>query len=205
MSDASFHTARLHDWLGRIRVQDDAARNELAQAIGLRIERLARGMLRGFGNIRRDVDTLDVAQGSLLRILAALEAEGPRFDSTRQFMAFAATCIRSELLDLARRCGSAKRGGGKVISATDDASGGPGIEPAAPLPAEDELELWTRFHEKVAELPCDEREVVGLKFYHGWTEKEIAELLQVSERTVRRWWVAACVRLEKAMDGQMPS
>jgi RNA polymerase sigma factor (sigma-70 family) len=204
MADTSFHTTRLHDWLIRIRRGDRQARNELAAAINRRIEALARGMLKGFGNIRRDADTLDVAQGALMRILAALDHPGPQFESTRSFMAFAATCIRSELLDLARRYGSAKRGGGRNVPATDDSSGGV-LERAASRPAEDDLELWTRFHEKVTELPEQEREVVGLRFYHGWTEKEIAELTQVSERTIRRWWVAACVRLEKAMGGQMPS
>ncbi len=205
MADTSFHTTRLHDWLVRIRLDDREARNELAAAIGQRIVALARGMLRGFGNLRRDADTLDVAQGSLMRILAALDQPGPQFESTRAFTAFVATCIRSELLDLARRYRSAKRGGGRIVSAMSDPSRGTDVEAIAPLPAEEELELWTRFHQAVADLPEQEREVVGLKFYHGCTEKEIAELMEVSERTIRRWWVAACVRLEKAMGGQMPS
>jgi RNA polymerase sigma-70 factor (ECF subfamily) len=204
MPDVSFHTAHLHDWLGRIRDDDQSARNELAEAIGRRVEQLARGMLRRFSNVRRDADTLDVAQGALLRVLAALSQPGPQFDSTRQFMGFVATCIRSELLDLARRYGSAKRGGGKIVSASQDDSQQGAFEPAATLPPDEELELWTRFHEQVAELPDDEREVVGLRFYHGWTEREIAELLEVSERTVRRRWVAACVRLEQALGGEMP-
>jgi RNA polymerase sigma factor (sigma-70 family) len=203
MADAPLHTVHLQDWLERIRQNDHKARNELAAAISQRIEALSRGLLRRFDNIRCDVDTLDVAQGAMVRILGAIKDREKRFDSARSFMTFAAACIRSELLDLARRYGSAKRGGGRAASTIRGLQGN--REPIAPLPAQEDLELWTRFHEKVAELPEQEREVVGLKFYHGWTEPQIAELLEVSERTVRRWWVSASVRLERALEGQMPS
>ena len=100
--------------------------------------------------------------------------------------------------------GTAKRGGGKVVTQSAESPANGLVEHAALQVDEEELELWTRFHENVAALPDEEREVVGLKFYHGWTEKEIAELFQVSDRTIRRWWVSACVRLEKSMGGQMP-
>jgi RNA polymerase sigma factor (sigma-70 family) len=205
MSEVSFHTLQLQDWLARMAADDQAARNELAQEIGRRVERLARKMIRGFDNVRRDADTLDVAQGALLRILPALEEPGRHFDSTRELMAFAAACIRSELLDLARRAGTAKRAGGKVVSVAGESSQNVAVEAAAPHMDQEELDHWTRFHEAVEKLPAEEREVVGLKFYHGWGEKEIGELLQVSDRTVRRRWASACVRLEKAMGGEMPS
>jgi RNA polymerase sigma factor (sigma-70 family) len=44
----------------------------------------------------------------------------------------------------------------------------------------------------VDRLPAEEREVVGLVFYHGWTQAQIAELFAVDERTVRRRWRRAC-------------
>jgi DNA-directed RNA polymerase specialized sigma24 family protein len=46
--------------------------------------------------------------------------------------------------------------------------------------------------------------VVGLRFYHGWGEAEIAELFGVTERTVRRRWRTACQRLGEALGGQLP-
>jgi RNA polymerase sigma factor (sigma-70 family) len=54
----------------------------------------------------------------------------------------------------------------------------------------------------VERLPVREREVVGLVFYHGWTQAQVAELFQVNERTVRRWWESAMVRLHRAMKGE---
>jgi RNA polymerase sigma factor (sigma-70 family) len=47
----------------------------------------------------------------------------------------------------------------------------------------------------VAKLPAQEREVVGLAFYHGWSQAEVAELFGVSERTVQRWWQSALLKL----------
>jgi RNA polymerase sigma factor (sigma-70 family) len=49
----------------------------------------------------------------------------------------------------------------------------------------------------VDELPIEEREVVGLVFYHGWTQVRIAELFNVDERTIRRRWSNACERLRE--------
>src|SRR5262249_7011518 len=59
----------------------------------------------------------------------------------------------------------------------------------------DDLERWTAFHEGVANLPTKEREVVGLIFYHGWTQLEVAEFLRINERTVRRWWESALLKI----------
>jgi RNA polymerase sigma factor (sigma-70 family) len=56
----------------------------------------------------------------------------------------------------------------------------------------------------VEHLPEDEREVVGLIFYHGWTQAEAAELLGVDARTVRRRWRSACLRLSEELGGHLP-
>jgi DNA-directed RNA polymerase specialized sigma24 family protein len=46
--------------------------------------------------------------------------------------------------------------------------------------------------------------VLGLVFYHGWTQAQIAELFQVDERTVRRRWQAACLRLNRLVGEKLP-
>jgi DNA-directed RNA polymerase specialized sigma24 family protein len=45
----------------------------------------------------------------------------------------------------------------------------------------------------------EEREVVGLIYYHGWTQAEVAHLFEVSERTIRRRWEAALTRLHRTL------
>jgi DNA-directed RNA polymerase specialized sigma24 family protein len=46
--------------------------------------------------------------------------------------------------------------------------------------------------------------VFSLSFYHAWTQQQIAELLGVTERTVRRRWQAACLELNRLVGGQLP-
>jgi DNA-directed RNA polymerase specialized sigma24 family protein len=80
-----------------------------------------------------------------------------------------------------------------------------GIDRKASADNVDELDDWRRFHEEVEKLPIEEREVISLRFYHGWSEPDIADLFGVTERTVQRRWVAGCVRLSEALGGKLPA
>jgi RNA polymerase sigma factor (sigma-70 family) len=66
-------------------------------------------------------------------------------------------------------------------------------EPEHRSPAD--FELWARFHEAVGELDPEHREVVNLVFYQGQTQAEIATLLGLHERSVRRRWSDALLAL----------
>jgi RNA polymerase sigma-70 factor (ECF subfamily) len=59
-------------------------------------------------------------------------------------------------------------------------------------------------HEAVEKLPDELREVFSLTFYNGATQTEIARVLGVSDRQVRRLWSEACLRLSELLDGEMP-
>jgi RNA polymerase sigma factor (sigma-70 family) len=54
----------------------------------------------------------------------------------------------------------------------------------------------------VEKLAVQEREVVGLIYYHGWTQAQVAELFQVNVRTVRRWWESALVKLHRELNDE---
>jgi RNA polymerase sigma-70 factor (ECF subfamily) len=195
-------TSRLNAWVDRLRAGDRAAADELLRAAGDRLERLARRMLRGFPNVKRWADTGDVLQGALLRLLRTLG--GVRPATTRDFFNLAAVHIRRELLDLARHYDGPEGLGAHHASPPP----GPGTDPLAAVPDRrddsGELERWRAFHEAVERLPAAEREVVGLAFYHGWTHARIAEVLGVSDRTVRRHWQSAWLRLNAQLGGRLP-
>jgi RNA polymerase sigma-70 factor (ECF subfamily) len=191
MDDRFPHTAQLHRWLDRMQAGDLSAREELLRSLGDRLERLARKMLGRFPDVRRWVETDDVLQNSLLRLLRALRDVRP--PCMRDFFGLAAEQMRRELLDLARHYY------GPHGQGANHASNGPGTEPADPDEGPEELERWYAFHQEVGRLPNEEREVVGLIFYHGWTQAEVAELFQVSERTIRRRWEAALVKLHRTL------
>jgi RNA polymerase sigma-70 factor (ECF subfamily) len=196
-------TEQLHGWIDRLRAGDRAAADELLRSVGGRLERLARRMLKGFPNVKRWADTGDVLQSASLRLLRTLERIRP--DSTRDFFNLAAVHVRRELLDLARHFGGPHGVGANHASVAPGADAGPpAYEAAAPAADTADLDRWVRFHEAVEALPVEEREVVGLKFYHGWGDAQIAELLQVTDRTVRRYWKSACLRLNAELGGRLP-
>lgn len=194
MRDATIDTLWLHDRVGRLRDGDRRAADDLARAVGARLERLARRMLRDFPGVRTGADTGDVVQGALLRLMSALRAVHPA--TTRDFTNLAAVQVRRELIDLARHY--AARGAGRRLPDPGTADFGTAGHPTG------DLEAWARFHAAVEALPVEEREAVGLIFYHGHTRGQAALVLGVSERTVFRWWASACVRLTEHLGGDLP-
>src|SRR5262249_5821386 len=109
--------------------------------------------------------------------------------------------IRRELLDLAKyhRAYRRKPQDAEVLP-LGRAPGEPGFRDE-PIAADDsaDLETWERFHNAIGELPPEECEVVGLIFYHGCTQVEAAQVLQIDERTVRRRWSSACENLKEKL------
>jgi RNA polymerase sigma-70 factor (ECF subfamily) len=201
MADTSLNSVMLQECLDRWQAGDAAAANDLLKVAGNRLEKLARRMCRSFPNIRGWTETGDVLQNSLIRLLRTLQSMRPA--TTRDFFNLAAVHIRRELLDLARHY----RGKGWVpldAPVGNDAHLTPKPRAEPMTPHADDFDLWTRFHEAVDQLPIEEREVVGLVFYHGWTQARIAELFGVKERTIRRRWAAACERLRNLVGGSIP-
>ncbi len=199
MSDPTVNTVRLHALVDRIQAGDLAARDELLHGVCNRLERLARKMLRRFPGVRRWAQTDDVLQNALLRLLRALQQVRP--DSTRSFFNLAAEQMRRELLDMARHFfgphGHAAHYASGVL-AEDGAA--PAADPPDRAEAPGDLERWCRFHEEVEKLPAEEREVVGLIYYHGWAQAAVAELFQVNVRTVQRRWQAAMLKLHEYLN-----
>ncbi len=112
--------------------------------------------------------------------------------------------VRRELLDLARRFTAEKYARPPAPGSSDQSDGAGPTEPADKNAEEGDLDLWCRFHEAVDRLPAEEREVLGLVFYHGWTQAKIAELFQVDERTIRRRWQSACLHLHRLVGAELP-
>jgi RNA polymerase sigma factor (TIGR02999 family) len=199
MADEAVNTVQLNQWVDRMQAGDLAARDELLRCVYARLERLARKMLHQYPSVQPWAETGDVLQSSLLRLLRALQEVRP--NSTREFFGLAAEQMRRELLDLARYYRGAKRGGVcKPGMPAGDDSCAPGMDPAE-RDDSDDLERWFAFHEAVARLPVEEREVVGLIYYHGWNQAEVAAMFQISDRTVRRRWESALVKLHDTMKG----
>ena len=108
------------------------------------------------------------------------------------FLSVAAIAMRHILVDHARRRIADKRGGAQRAVTLDDNL------VATDAQAESLLEL----HEALEHLATlDERlaRVVECRFFGGMTEIQTAEVLGVTERTVRRDWVKARALLYRAL------
>lgn len=103
------------------------------------------------------------------------------------FLAVASEVIRRILVDHARAYRAAKRGGGRRLSLDAD-----GIEPVAQqsLGGIDLLDLDAALAELGA-LDGRQARVVELRFFGGLDVRETAEVLGVSERTVKGDWRVA--------------
>lgn len=106
------------------------------------------------------------------------------------FLAVAARAMRQVLVDHARRRQADKRGGDAVHVSLGK------VGATEVLPPEDLLALDTALT-RLDALEPRLRAVVEYRFFGGLTEREIAEVLGVTERTIQRDWVKARAWLHK--------
>jgi RNA polymerase sigma factor (sigma-70 family) len=186
--------------LDRWAAGDVAARDRLLERAGHRLLSLTRRMLRGYPHLQRWEQTDDVFQSAVLRLYRSLGDVRPA--SIGQFFALAATQIRRTLIDLARHHfgpeGAAARHQSSVAGQErSDARGDAGPSHADEPP--ETLDAWARFHEAVESLPRDERDVFSLIWYGEANQREAAELLGVTERTILRRLVRARLLLHESL------
>lgn len=188
--------------LERLRAGDSSAGDRLIALAQERFVALARAMLRRYPQVRRWEQTDDLLQAALVRLHRSLADVRP--EDVRHFDNLAATQIRRELIDLARR-----HRGPEGLAAhhhTDGADPNERLaQVAEPSGRPETLEQWTAFHEAVEQLPDDERRIVDLLWYRGLTHAQAADALGVSTKTVQRLWAAARLRLRDALGGERPT
>jgi RNA polymerase sigma factor (TIGR02999 family) len=180
---------QLTDLLGRVQGGDAEARDALFAAAYAELHGLARGRLR-HGGRHTLLDTTGLVHESYLRFARAGEL---RAEDRRAFFAYASQVMRSVILNSVRERIALKRGGDRAPS---EASG----PVAADLPGDEQTVLDV--HEALQDLEkADPRvaQVAEMRYFGGYTEKEIAETLEITERTVQRDWEKARLILAAAL------
>jgi RNA polymerase sigma factor (TIGR02999 family) len=107
-----------------------------------------------------------------------------QWESRRHFFAAAAEAMRHILIDRARRKQRDRHGGNWAKVALEEA------EISTPEVQETLLALNDAL-EQFEKLDSAKAEVVKLRFFVGLSERETAELLGLSERTIQRHWAYA--------------
>ena len=181
--------SEITELLHQVNTGDDGARARLFAMLYDELHALARSRLRRNETITL-LDTTGLVHESYLRLLDARQLS---FRDRGSFFAFAASMMRSIVVDQIRRRRAERRGGDAVHVELDD-------QMADSLAQDDEQAL--RVHEALQELAAvDQRMalVVEMRYFAGLTEVDIAEALGVTERTVRRDWDKARALLYTAL------
>ena len=163
-----------------------AAAEELQAVIYEEMRRIARAQMRG----ERKNHTLHPTALVNEAYLRLVESETD-WESRAHFFGAAVRAMRQILVDHARRRGRIKRGGRRERVPLEE------IEPTA----EDAEEMLALDDALVRLAASDARKarVVELKFFAGLTMEQIAELLGVSPRSVKRDWNFARAWLYREM------
>jgi RNA polymerase sigma factor (TIGR02999 family) len=176
--------------LQRVQAGDASARKALFTAAYPVLESLAKARLRDGGR-NTLLDTRGLVHESYLRFVhsGALRAE-----DRRAFFAFASQVMRSVIVSSARERAAEKRGAGRRPLTLST-----GV--AERLPAgEDEILGVHEALESLAQVDARLAQVVQMRYFGGYSEGEIAETLDVTERTVQRLWLKAKLMLRAAME-----
>jgi RNA polymerase sigma factor (TIGR02999 family) len=115
-----------------------------------------------------------------------------RWQDRNHFFAMSARMMRRILVDFARTKNAQKRGGGEHLVTFDE-------ELPVAEAKETELLALDQALSRLAELDERQSKIVEMKYFGGLTEEEIADVLEVSARTVRRDWSVARAWLFREM------
>ena len=181
--------SEITELLHRVNAGDPAARDSLFAVLYADLRKLARSRLRQNETLTL-LDTTSLVHESYLRLLNARELE---FADRGKFFAYAATVMRSIVVDEVRKRNAERRGGSAEHVELDTAA-------VESLAHEDEQVI--RVHEALGELSAlDPRlaRVVEMRYFAGLSEVDIASALGVTERTVRRDWDKARTLLFAAL------
>lgn len=120
-----------------------------------------------------------------------------RWQNRAHFFAMAAQLMRKILVDIARARGRTKRGGGAVETELDEGCVFRQERTRDLLAVDEALTRLTEFDARKSHI-------VELRFFGGLTEQEVATVLNISERTVRREWNLARAWLHDEISGADP-
>ena len=125
--------------------------------------------------------------------LKLVEQSSVAWSDRAHFLALASLVMRHVLVDRARERIALKRGGVRHRIDLDDEEIAVDAEPEVVLQLNDAMDRLAAFEPRLAR-------VVECRFFGGLTEKETADALDVTVRTVQRDWVKARVLLRRALE-----
>jgi RNA polymerase sigma-70 factor, ECF subfamily len=166
--------------LGEVRNGRSGAESELAALVYRELHKIAERLMRS----ERADHTLQptaLVNEAYVRLLAGCDVE---WQNRAHFLGVAANVMRRILVDYARARGTEKRGGNVLHG--DIEIWNPSTESNC-----EELIIVDEALTRLAQWDPRQSRIVELRFFVGLSDDEIAEVLRISSRTVRREWKIA--------------
>lgn len=174
--------------LKAVRQGDAAAENQLLPLLYKELHRIAESYMRR----ERPGHTLQptlLINEAYLRLTRNATVD---WQSRSQFISLAAHVMRRILVDHARKTNAAMRGGGQQDLPLDEAVR---FSPKR----SDEVVAVNDALEELAKVNPRQARVVELRFFVGLSTEEIAKVLDITPRSVRRDWALARIWLHQAI------
>jgi RNA polymerase sigma factor (TIGR02999 family) len=171
----------LTELLARLQVGDTEARAALFAAAYPQLHRLAKSRLRDGGR-NTLLDTTCLVHEAYLRFVSAGEL---RAEDRRAFFAYASQVMRSVIVNSVRDRIAKKRGGdSRPLTLSTQLALNVADDEGTVLKVHEALEVLEKADPRLGL-------VAQMRYFGGYSEQEIAETLDVTERTVRRDWEKA--------------
>lgn len=173
-------TADITLWLDAAREGDRDALDRVLATLYRELHTMARRQLAG--QLGHTLDATALVHEAYLKLVGR---HATQFDDRAHFFAYAASAMRSVVVDYARQRLAQKRGGDlhRVAELPEDIEGGLRLD-------EETLGLDAALT-RLAGVDPRLAQVVELRYFTGLSELEIAALLKRSERSIRRDWQKA--------------
>ena len=154
------------------------------------LRRLARSRLAAGGR-HTMLDTASLVHEAYLRMQ---RDGGVALNDREHFLAYAATTMRSVVIDFVRRRNADRRGGGvEHVTLDTRAAEQLGASDDEILAVHDALETLAKVDPRLVS-------VVEMRYFAGLSDAEIASALGLSDRTVRRDWDRARLLLAEMLE-----
>lgn len=173
--------------LGRWQEGDGGALDDLIPVVYAELRRLANAQLR-----RDPGASIQPTELIAEAYLALVGADSINWQGRAHFFSIAARTMRRVLVERFRRRTADKRGGDGDAITLDEALVGAGRRTL-------DLERLDDALRELEVLDPRQAEIVTLKFFGGLTVEEIAEVLSISPRTVKREWALARLWLYRSL------
>jgi RNA polymerase sigma factor (TIGR02999 family) len=167
---------------------DQSALEKLMPLVNRELHRMAKRYMNR-QRVGHTLQTTALVNEAYLRLIDSSQVQ---WQNRAHFFAVSAQLMRRILVDFARARGNLKRGGDVRQIALDEAPEVAAERDADLIALDDALK-------NLAEMSPRQSQIVELRYFGGLSEEEVAEVLKISTRTVRRDWSLARTWLHREL------